>query len=314
MSVRTAVFLVVLLSAACGPEKLVFPDLDMTENVPDLVPDLVPDVPAEVVPDRSCNGSPLLCDRRFDEVAHACTHNAFANEEDAFWPPNHLYSMTRQLDDGVRGLMLDLHYDDDGTPSLCHDKCFWGRRTLVDGLIELRVFLDAHPAAVITLILENYIDNEDIEAAMDASGLLELAFAHPAGTPWPTLGKMIDAGNRVVVLGPDGGADHPWILYTWTEAFETDWSNKVPEDLTCEINRGSPDNPLFILNHFVADPLPEPSQAATVNFNPFFLDRAMGCWEETGHIPNFVTVDFYSVGDVLAVVDTLNGVDKPDEG
>ena len=120
----------------------------------------------------------------------------------SLWPPNHFHAMTRQLDDGVRGLMLDLHYDDDGTPSLCHGDCFWGWRPLVDGLTELRVFLDADPRAVITLLLENYIDLEDIEAAMGASGLLELAFAHPPGTPWPTLGEMIDAGNRVVVLGP----------------------------------------------------------------------------------------------------------------
>ena len=297
----TAIFVTLLLLGACGPETLVFPDLDMTEPVPDVVPD--------VVPDRACNGSPLLCGRRFDEVAYACTHNAFANEADVFWPPNHFHTMTRQLDDGVRGLMLDLHYDDDGIPSLCHGDCFFGQRPLVDGLTELRVFLDANPGAVITLLLENYIDHEDIKAAMDASGLLELAFAHPPGTPWPTLGETIDAGNRVVVLGPDGGADHPWLLYTWTEAFETTWDNDVPEDLNCEITRGSPDNPLFNLNHFVSNPLPEPCQAATVNFNPFFLDRVMDCWEETGHIPNFVTVDFYSVGDVLAVVDALNGVD-----
>lgn len=46
-----------------------------------------------------------------------------------------------------------------------------------------------------------------------------------------------------------------------------------------------------------------------MNYNPFFLERAMDCWEEAGHIPNFVTVDFYSVGDVLAVVDALNGVE-----
>jgi len=203
--------------------------------------------------------------------------------------------------------MLDLHYDD-GAPSLCHADCFFGRRPLDEGLAEIRAFLDADPGAVVTLILENYIDHEDIEAAMDAGGLLELACAHEAGTPWPTLAEMVEAGARVVVLGPDGGPERPWLMDTWSEAFETDWNNDVPEDLDCEVSRGSPDNPLFILNHFVSNPITEPSQAATVNFNPFFIERALECRAENDHIPNFVTVDFYSVGDVFDVVDALNGV------
>jgi hypothetical protein len=273
----------------------------------DTTPDLPPDTPQEIItPPLSCNGGPALCGRPFDEVAVVCTHNGFANEEDGFWPPNHVFSLAHQLEDGVRCLMLDLHYADDGTPSLCHGDCFWGQRPLDEGLAVLRAYLDADPGAVLTLILENYIDHADIEAAMAAGGLLELAYAHEAGTPWPTLGEMVAAGQRVVVLGSDGGSAHPWILDTWTEAFETDWSNKVAEDLDCDVNRGSPDNPLFILNHFVADPLPEPSQAATVNFNPFFIERALACQAEHEQIPNFVTVDFYGVGDVFDVVDVLN--------
>ena len=264
------------------------------------------DAAEEIVPALSCNGAEALCDRPFDEVAVACTHNGFATEEDGFWPPNHLYSMTRQLEDGVRCLMIDLHYDDDGAPSLCHGDCFWGRRPLVEGFAEIRAFLDADPGAVVTLILEDYIDREDAEAAMDEGGLLELAYAHPSGTPWPTLGAMVVDGQRVVVLGSGGGDAFPWLLDTWSEAFETDWSNQSPEDLDCDVNRGSADNPLFILNHFVADPLPEPAQAATVNFNPFFIDRALACQVENAHIPNFVTVDFYSVGDVFDVVAALN--------
>ena len=277
------------------------------DTAPDATADAVPDAAPELVtPPLACNGNPILCERPFDQVAVVCTHNGFANEEDGFWPPNHVYSMTHQLEDGVRCLMLDLHYADDGTPSLCHGDCFWGQRPLDEGLAALRAYLDADPGAVLTLILENYISKEDIEASMDAGGLLELAYAHEAGTPWPTLGEMIADGRRVVVLGEDGGAARPWLLDTWTEAFETDWSNQVREDLDCAVNRGAPENPLFILNHFVADPLPEPAQAATVNFNPFFIERALACQAENDHIPNFVTVDFYRVGDVFDVVDSLN--------
>ena len=45
-----------------------------------------------------------------------------------------------------------------------------------------------------------------------------------------------------------------------------------------------------------------------IGVNPFFLDRAQRCQQESGRLPNFVTVDFYSIGDVFEVVDALNGV------
>jgi hypothetical protein len=45
-----------------------------------------------------------------------------------------------------------------------------------------------------------------------------------------------------------------------------------------------------------------------VNHNPLFIDRALQCESESGRLPNFVTVDFYNIGDVFAVVDELNSV------
>jgi len=39
-----------------------------------------------------------------------------------------------------------------------------------------------------------------------------------------------------------------------------------------------------------------------------FLDRAMQCRTESGQLPNFVTVDFFDIGDLFTVVDALNGV------
>ena len=46
-----------------------------------------------------------------------------------------------------------------------------------------------------------------------------------------------------------------------------------------------------------------------INHDPFFQTRVDGCRSDAaGDLPNFVTVDFYDIGDVLSVVDTLNGV------
>ena len=47
---------------------------------------------------------------------------------------------------------------------------------------------------------------------------------------------------------------------------------------------------------------------AFVNEYNFLLERALTCEEERGHIPNFSAVDFYAIGDLFRVVDTLNGL------
>ena len=53
---------------------------------------------------------------------------------------------------------------------------------------------------------------------------------------------------------------------------------------------------------------PRPSDARIVNAYDFLLDRARRCEAIRGLLPNLVAVDFYDRGDLVAVVDELNGV------
>jgi len=255
-----------------------------------------------------CNGAAELCTRAFDQVAYAVTHNGFSNDEDGWTAPNQLWPMPTQLDDGVRGIMLDVH-DADGVPHLCHGDCGWGMLPLVDGLQQLRAWLQANPREVITLIFEAYVSGDIIGAAFEESGLDRLVYTH-AGGAWPTLGALVDADTRVVVLSDNGGAP-AWYHDVWSHAFETHFSADQPEDFSCAPNRGDPANALFIFNHFLTFPVAMPPLARQVNFNPFLGRRAFRCQAETGRLPNFVTVDFYSIGDVLEVVDQLNGLIEP---
>jgi hypothetical protein len=262
---------------------------------------------------RVCNGAAELCDRRYDEVAYATTHNAFAASSEGWVFANQTPGLSQQLADGVRGLMLDVWEWPTGShvPYLCHGTCELGqtpglREPLVDGLTRIRAFLDAHPAEVVTLILESYVSAADFAAAFAASGLLPYALAHTIGTPWPTLEQMIDAGSRVVVLTDSGGGAYPWYLPVFGVAFETDFDNATPADFSCVDNRGSPGSDLFILNHFLTQLLGQPALADLVNHEPYFGDRARECWRFQGRIPNFVTVDFYEIGDLLAVTRSLN--------
>ncbi|MBL8684038.1 MAG: hypothetical protein JNK05_33000 [Myxococcales bacterium] len=256
----------------------------------------------------ACNGSPELCERRFDQVAYATTHNAFAVEDERFGAPNQRRSMRQQLADGVRGLMLDV-YLDRGRAQLCHGPCSLGRRPLVDGLCDITQFLDDQPGEVVTIIFESYTTAAEVERAFVESGLIERVHEQRAGDPWPTLRAMIERDRRVVVLTDREGGARPWYLPVWSHAWETPFSARTPTDLeTCRMNRGSRANPLFIFNHFLTNPLASPELATMVNNDPFLIDRARRCQRETSALPNFVTVDYYDIGSVLSTTRALNGL------
>ena len=70
--------------------------------------DTAPVVPAEIT---ACNGAPELCDRRIDQVSFPAAHNAMSNAEIPGWMfPHHSLGIPGQLQDGVRALLIDIHY------------------------------------------------------------------------------------------------------------------------------------------------------------------------------------------------------------
>jgi hypothetical protein len=254
-----------------------------------------------------CNGSADFCDRRFDEVSYPMTHNAMSNAEDGWNLPNQNFNIVTQLEAGIRGMMLDT-YDEDGEIVLCHVLCGLGSKPLVDALTEIRVFLDENPGEVFSIIFESYIENSETAAAVEESGLIDLTYAHTVGEPWPTLAELIEANTRVMVFQEKPGDEaYPWLMYFWEHAWETPFSFATPEDFSCDPNRGDPEAPLFLLNHFLTSPLGGSSDLAEmVNYNPLFLERAEQCEEEGQALPNFVAVDFYDIGDLFGVTQALN--------
>jgi hypothetical protein len=59
-----------------------------------------------------------------------------------------------------------------------------------------------------------------------------------------------------------------------------------------------------------ANNAPDRATAAVVNGHDAIVDRARACEQERGLMPNYIAVDFYSLGDVIGAVDTLNGVQQ----
>jgi hypothetical protein len=60
----------------------------------------------------TCNGSRALCDRRLDEIALPATHNSMSAPLPGWFSAEQERSIAGQLEDGIRGLLLDTHYAD----------------------------------------------------------------------------------------------------------------------------------------------------------------------------------------------------------
>ncbi len=303
----------IALAACVGPT--VAPDAAVPRDAPalrDAGQDAGPRCsPATGLPPAlACNGAEALCDRTYDAVSYPTTHNAMSNEEDRWRPPNQGPNLWHQLEDGVRGFMLDTYAAEDGTPLLCHGVCGvpFGQRPLADALADLREFMDCHPTEVITLILESHLPEAPTARAFEDTGLLPYLHAQPPGAPWPTLRAMIEGGRRLVVFTESADVTLPWHHHAYAYAWDNDYAATDASDFDCAVNRGASANALFVLNHFLTAPVAMRSLAASVNFDPVLSAHVERCRTETGRRPNFVTVDFYDTSDLFSVVRRLNGL------
>jgi hypothetical protein len=129
--------------------------------------------------EEACNGSPELCERRYDDVVQGATHNSMSSPGVVDIWPEHDVDIRGQLDTGVRALLIDTHYwtelvspeqlqgagellssseaqrlmataagrtgARDGT-FLCHNHCVFGGMPFIEALADIRRFLDENPA------------------------------------------------------------------------------------------------------------------------------------------------------------------------
>ncbi len=263
-----------------------------------------------------CNGRAELCGRTYDTVTFPSTHNSHANTTEGYTiNASQSQTITQQLAAGVRGLELDF-WEYNGEIALCHGVCLIANKPAVEGLLEVKTFLDAHPEEVVTIYLDSFVTADQAGSVFEAAGLLDSAhpesdylYAHPGGD-WPTLGELIDSGERLLVFSNDDEeATHPWYMFKFRHGFDTTWDTYQLSDFTCEIDGGSPSNALFWLNHRLQTLVGggTTALAAQANTNPFLLDKAQECAALYGKTPNFVHVDYYEVGDLFDTVDALNG-------
>jgi hypothetical protein len=198
-----------------------------------------------------------------------------------------------------------------GTPTevyLCHSFCEIGAVRMDAIARQIRAFLDRNRREVLVFVVEDYVAPERLRAVFDDTGLAHELLAVSPGAPLPTLGQMIHADTRILVMleNGDGGPQLPNAFRGLVEetpfTFLTTSGLKAPA--SCDPNRGPASAPVFQLNHWVTPPTR--NRARAVNY-PVLRRRVRQCTHQRGRVPTLVAVDFAEHSDVLRVVDELNG-------
>jgi hypothetical protein len=93
-------------------------------------------------------------------------------------------------------------------------------------------------------------------------------------------------------------------MYDWFQETPFSYTNK--NQFNCQPNRGKPDAPLFLINHWITVSPPDPPEEAVVNSRAVLGKRIQQCLRERGLVPNILQVQFAERGDLMSVVQTLN--------
>lgn len=277
---------------------------------------------------QSCYGHPELCNRLFRDILIAGTHNSNVSYAYLNALPNQTYTITRQLNDGIRHLDLDIDYcragENSGTICLCHgnDSCeTLGGITAGRGLREIRDWLMENPSEVVVLNFESYLEGEDLPQVLIDNGFAQMAYHLPQGVcsltgiacrhndncpgddnkcersqelNWPyTWNNMVMRNQRVVIFQTGGGTYRgesfgDWILNRFTK---TDYGVSLFEDWADKCNSPQADE-RYGLEHVRGTGIGDPLAATCDNSTRNILNHIEDC-RDTNKNPIFFIVDFY---------------------
>mmetsp|Transcript_15210 Transcript_15210/g.31011 ORF Transcript_15210/g.31011 Transcript_15210/m.31011 type:complete len:423 (-) Transcript_15210:163-1431(-) len=269
-----------------------------------------------------CNGSSSNCDLRLNEMMFGMVHNSMSTEEGGFiLGYNHYLALEKALVAGYRGLSLDV-CNCNGILQFCHNVCDLGERMPNEVFSNTVQFLTDFPSEVIVLFIEASIDRGPISwtelynemAAVD--GFVDMMYVHDGGQ-WPTMREMVQKNSRIVVFYFNPGTCDNDVCpagfhYLYDYAAETVFDSASLNDLqnyeySCTVTRGPGINAtadFFVVNNFVTPP--DPSAAEISNSKDFLANRLTKCANIQKMRPNFVYLDFWSIGVTAELVQYAN--------
>lgn len=282
----------------------------------------------------ACNNYVEFCSRKFSNITEVSAHNSPFTEVGNL-ASNQEYSVTAQLNDGIRQLQAQIHFVGN-VPHFCHTSCdLLDAGPITDWLKTVYNWVSTHPNDIISIILENgdYKPVTDYVPFIESSGLVEYAYVPPqvpmTRSSWPTLGTMLQARQRVVFfMDYDANqATVPWILDEFSHIWETPF-DQTNRSFPCTVQRPSglskqeAEERMYMTNHNLnfeinllgVDILvPYFSLLGETNGVAGFGSLGQGvsdCVETWNYPPKFLDVDFYNAGDgsVFEVAAAWNGV------
>ncbi|URE40207.1 PI-PLC X domain-containing protein [Musa troglodytarum] len=253
----------------------------------------------------------------FNRYAWLTTHNSFARlgqrsrtGTPVIAPENQQDSITGQLNNGVRGLMLDM-YDFENDIWLCHSfggNCFnfTAFQPAIDVLKEIQLFLEANPSEVITIFIEDYVTSpKGLTKAFNASGLMKYWFPVERmpknGGDWPLLSDMISRNERLLVFTSKAAKEaSEGIAYEWRYVVENQYGDGGMEAGSCpnraeSLPMNAISRSLVLMNHFPSNP--DMATACKHNSAPLVSMLSTCHGSSANRWPNFIAVDFYKRSD-----------------
>jgi hypothetical protein len=193
---------------------------------------------------------------------------------------------------------------------MCHTLCELGATSLTEQLDGLKAWMDSHPREVVTVFIQDATTPQDTAEVFEQAGLADLAYVHQPGAQWPTLQQMIDSGKRLVVLmeNESGGTRYPYLQQGFDLVQDTGYTYATVDDFDCAPNRGRKDAQILLVNHWLSSFTRLVSNAQKANAEDILGTRVRSCQAEREMMPNYVAVNWYDQGDLMQVVDDLNGL------